>query len=66
MLLRDLENARRELGGIGHSTLRRWIRDGRLRAVRLGRRVLIDERELRAFVARAARAATPAARRDAR
>lgn len=35
---------------VGESTLRRWIREGRLAAVRLGRRVLIREETLKSFV----------------
>ena len=33
-------------------TVRQWIRDGRLRVVRLGRRVLVPESEVRALIAR--------------
>lgn len=39
--------------GIGRSTLYRLIRDGRLRTLRLGRRVLITATELEGFLARA-------------
>jgi len=39
-MLMDVMNAARELG-IGQGTLRRWIREGRLPVVRLGRRVLL-------------------------
>lgn len=38
--------------GLGESTLRRWIREGRLPIVRLGRRVLIRREVLDALVAR--------------
>jgi excisionase family DNA binding protein len=34
--------------GLSHWTLRQWIRKGRIRAVRLGRRVLIEPSELTA------------------
>ena len=35
---------------IGQSTLRRWIREGRLPVVRLGRRVLIRPETLEEFI----------------
>ena len=41
-----------ELLGLSPWTLRAYIRDGRLRPVRLGRRVLLEESELERFVAR--------------
>ena len=40
-MLVDLKSARIELGNLGDSTLRRWIAEGRVPAVRLGRRVFI-------------------------
>jgi excisionase family DNA binding protein len=39
-----------ELLGLSPWTLRAYIRDGRLRPVRLGRRVLLEESELERFV----------------
>ena len=39
-MLRDIQTAASELR-VGQSTLRRWIREGRLPVVRLGRRVLL-------------------------
>lgn len=39
-MLMDVPAATRELK-VGQSTLRRWIREGRLSVIRLGRRVLI-------------------------
>ena len=39
-MLRDVQTAASELQ-VGQSTLRRWIREGRLPVVRLGRRVLL-------------------------
>jgi excisionase family DNA binding protein len=36
---------------ISHWTVRKYIRDGKLKPVRLGRRVLIEEAELERFVA---------------
>jgi excisionase family DNA binding protein len=35
-----------ELTGLSHWTLRQYIRTGRLRAVRIGRRVLVEPTEL--------------------
>ena len=40
-----------ELLGISVWTVRAYIRDGKLRPVRLGRRVLLEESELERFVA---------------
>lgn len=37
--------------GLSHWTLRQWIRKGRLRAVRLGGRVLIEPSELEHLIA---------------
>lgn len=42
------------LGGIHPSTVRRWIASGHLRAVKIGRRAVIAERELRRFIREAA------------
>jgi excisionase family DNA binding protein len=36
--------------GVSKWTVRSWIREGKLRPVRLGRRVLISEEELERFV----------------
>ena len=36
--------------GLSHWTLRAWLRHGKLRSVRLGRRVLIEPSELRRLV----------------
>ncbi len=49
-LLIDVRTAAKTLGGIGESTLRRWIADGRVPVVRLGRRVLIRPRDLDALI----------------
>ena len=38
--------------GVSHWALRRWIKAGLLRAVRLGRRVLIETAELERFLER--------------
>jgi len=39
-----------ELTSLSHWTLRQYIREGRLRAVRIGRRVLIEPAELERLV----------------
>jgi excisionase family DNA binding protein len=39
-----------ELTGLSHWTLRQYIRTGKLKAVRIGRRVLIEPSELRRLV----------------
>lgn len=48
--LKNVEEAARLLG-ISPWTVRAYIRDGRLRPVRLGRRVLLEETELERFIA---------------
>jgi excisionase family DNA binding protein len=48
--LRSVVEAARLLG-ISPWTIRGYIRDGKLRPVRLGRRVLMEEAELERFVA---------------
>ena len=55
-MLMDVLAATRELG-IGQSTLRRWIREGSLPAVRLGRRVLLRPEAVERFVRAAERSA---------
>lgn len=42
--------ARDFLGGVGESTLRRWIAEGRVPVVRLGRRVLLRPEALEEFI----------------
>jgi excisionase family DNA binding protein len=39
-----------ELTGLSHWTLRRYIRDGRLAAVRIGRRVLLEPASLQRLI----------------
>ena len=39
-----------ELTGLSHWTLRQYIRDGKLKAVRIGRRVLIEPLELQRLI----------------
>jgi len=46
--------------GVSKWTVRNWIRDGELRPVRLGRRVLLSEEELERFVTESQRATTEA------
>lgn len=36
--------------GLSHWTLRQWIRQGRLKAVRLGKRVMVEPNELQRLV----------------
>jgi excisionase family DNA binding protein len=36
--------------GLSHWTLRRFVRDGRLRAVRIGRRLMIEASEVERFI----------------
>jgi hypothetical protein len=43
MRLLSLEEAQKKLGGISLALLRKAIADGRLPAVRIGRRVFLDE-----------------------
>ena len=40
-----------ELTGLSHWTLRQYIRKGRLQAVRIGRRVLVEPAELERLIA---------------
>jgi excisionase family DNA binding protein len=44
-----------ELCGISPWTVRSYIRQGKLRPIRIGRRVLFDEQELERFIGMAAR-----------
>lgn len=45
-LLVAIADAANSLGGISHWTLRKHLAAGRLRAVRIGRRVFLDAQEL--------------------
>lgn len=49
-----------ELARISVSTMRAWIRSGRVRALRPGRRLLLVEAELHAFLNHATRASRDA------
>ncbi len=62
-MLLDIPAAARHLGGIGENTLRRWIKEGRVPAVRLGRRILIRQESLEKLIQTAER--QPLARRRA-
>ena len=44
--------------GLSHWTLRAWVRQGKVKAVRLGRRVLVEPAELQKMVAEARKATT--------
>lgn len=44
--------------GLSHWTLRAYIRQGRIRAVKIGRRVLVEPAELERLVASGRKAAT--------
>jgi len=44
---------------ISHWTVRKWVREGMLHPVRLGRRVLFEEEELRRFIGEARASVTP-------
>lgn len=52
-MLVDVKGAAKALGGVGESTLRRWIAQGKLPVVRLGRRVLIRREALDEMIERA-------------
>ena len=52
-LLLGVKDAARVLG-LGRDTAYQLVREGRLRAVRVGRRVLVPRAELEAFIAREA------------
>lgn len=54
MPLLSLQNAATRLG-VSAETLRKWAASGRVPCVRLGRRLLFDEHELQAWVARHSR-----------
>jgi len=44
--LNTIEQARQRLGGIGVSTIYDWIRDGRIRALKIGSRTFITDAEI--------------------
>jgi excisionase family DNA binding protein len=47
-----------EAVGLSHWTIRKYIREGKLRAVRLGKRVLVEPSELQRLVEQGRKAAT--------
>jgi len=49
-LLSVRDAAKQVLGGVGESTLRRWITEGRVPVVRLGRRLFIQTQALDEFI----------------
>jgi predicted DNA-binding transcriptional regulator AlpA len=49
-VLVDVPGARRELGGIGRTTLYRIIADGKLMPVRVKGRTMFDLRDIEAYV----------------
>ncbi len=49
--LHSIESASKFLGGISAHTIRGWLRQGRLTRVKVGRRTMLSERELKRFIA---------------
>jgi excisionase family DNA binding protein len=54
-LLVDVRTAAKLLGGLGESTLRRWISRGRVPVLRLGRRVFLRREALDTLIANSER-----------
>jgi excisionase family DNA binding protein len=50
--LMSVEEATRRLGGVSKWTVYMWRSQGRLRKTKVGRRVMISERDLEAFIDR--------------
>ncbi|MCI0721079.1 MAG: helix-turn-helix domain-containing protein [Acidobacteria bacterium] len=48
--LMDVKEAAKQMLNVSPWTVRLWIRQGKLPFVRLGRRVLLDPKDLRAFI----------------
>lgn len=48
--LMDVNQAAKQMLNVSPWTVRLWIRQGKLPVVRLGRRVLLDPKDLRAFI----------------
>lgn len=48
--LHSIESAGRFLGGISPSTIRVWLWRGRLTRIKIGRRTMVRESELRALI----------------
>jgi excisionase family DNA binding protein len=51
-VLLSVEEATRRLGGVSRWTVYAWMSQGRLRKTKVGRRVMISERDLEAFIDR--------------
>jgi excisionase family DNA binding protein len=51
-LLHDLQGTGRRLGGIGRTTVYGLIGAGELKAIKIGRRTLVPESEIRAYIDR--------------
>ena len=50
-MLLDVDSVARALGGVSPDTVRRLIREGAIPASRIGRRVLVHEKDLEAYAA---------------
>lgn len=46
----NIKAAARKLGGLSTWTLRMWVRDGKLRRTKVGRRTMFRESDLESFV----------------
>lgn len=53
----NIQAAARKLGGLSVWTLRAWVRQGKLKRTRVGRRVMFRESDLETFVESQNRAA---------
>jgi excisionase family DNA binding protein len=51
-LLLSVPGFQRELGSLGRDTIYQLVREGRIRSVRVGRKILIPRSELEAFIER--------------
>lgn len=50
--LHDIEDSRVQLGGIGRTTMFELIRTGQIRSVKIGRRRMIPQSQIDAYIAR--------------
>jgi excisionase family DNA binding protein len=55
-----IDEAARRLGGLSNSTIRQWLRTGKLRRTKVGRRTMIRESALQAVIKDEPLPATPA------
>ena len=46
----NIKAASRKLGGLSVWTLRAWVRDGKLKQTKVGRRIMFRESDLESFV----------------